>query len=79
VVPRQEEGWLRWILGLWELSDSHCCLIAGVAASAVHAVLDDFVAKGQAFGETKVKVLEEGRDTGEEADALDGAGFGLLE
>ena len=66
-------------MGLWELSDGHCCLIAGVAASAVYAVLDDFVAKGHAFGEMKVKVLEEGRDAGEEADALDAAGFGLLE
>jgi hypothetical protein len=79
VVPRQEEGLLRQTLGLWELSDGHCCLIAGVAASAVHAVLDDFVAEGQAFGEMKVKVLEEGWDAGEEADTFDAAGFGLLE
>ena len=45
----------------------------------MHAVLDDFVAEGQPFGETKVKVLEKGRDAGEEADALDAAGFSLLE
>ncbi len=79
MVLRQEEGLLRQTLGFWEVSYGHCDLVAGVAASAVHAVLGDFVAEGQAFGEMKVKVLEECWDAGEEADALDAAGFGLVE
>jgi hypothetical protein len=31
------------------------------------------------FGDAEVEVLEEGGDTSEEADALDAAGFGLIE
>jgi hypothetical protein len=79
VVLGQEEGLFRQTLGFWKLAYGHCDLVAGVAASAVHAVLDDFVAEGEAFGEMKVKVLEEGWDAGEETDALDAAGFGLVE
>jgi hypothetical protein len=78
VVPRQEEGRLRQVLGCWKLSDGHCDLVACVATSAMDAVLDDFVAEGQPLGDVELEVFEEGGNACEEADALDAVGFGLL-
>ncbi len=43
------------------------------------AVLGDLVPERQAFGDLEVKVLKEGRDAGEETDALDARGFSLVE
>ena len=62
-----------------ELADGHGDFVAGVAASTVYTVLQHFVAEGLTFGDAEVEVLEEGGDAGEETDALDSAGFGLIE
>jgi hypothetical protein len=64
---------------VWELSHCHSGFVAGVAPGAVDAVLDDFVAESLVFDDAKVKVVEEGWDPSKEADALDVAGFGLIE
>ena len=45
----------------------------------LRAVLCYFVAKDVAVGDAEVEVFEEVGDAGEEADALDAAGFGLIE
>ena len=43
------------------------------------AILQHFVGQGVTFGDAEVEVLEESGDAGEETDALDSAGFGLIE
>lgn len=63
----------------WKLADCHRDLVACVAADAVHAVFLHFIRQRAVFGDTEVEVLEEGGDPGEEADARDAAGFGLIE
>ena len=45
----------------------------------MHAVLHYLVAQGAMLDDAEVEVLEEGRNAGEEADALDAAGLGLVE
>ena len=67
--------------GAWrrEFADGHCNFVAGVAPGAVYTVLQHFVAEGLMFGDAEVEVLEECGNAGEETDALDSAGFGLIE
>ena len=62
-----------------EFADGHSDFVAGIAPGTVDAVLQHFVAESLMFGDAKVEVLEECRNAGEEADALDSAGFGLIE
>jgi hypothetical protein len=69
----------RHAADVWKLSDSHRGLVAGVAAGAVDAVFHYFVLQGLVFDGAEVKVVKEGRDAGEETDALDATGFGLIE
>ena len=45
----------------------------------MHAVFHYLVAQGAMVDDAEVEVIEEGGDAGEEADALDAAGFGLIE
>jgi|SRR5271170_4111566 len=45
----------------------------------MHAVFHYFVAQGAMVDDAEVEVIEEGGNAGEEADALDAAGFGLIE
>ena len=63
----------------WKLADCHRDLVTCVAADAVRAVFLHLVGQCAVFGDTEVEVFEEGRDSGEEADARDAAGFGLIE
>jgi hypothetical protein len=79
VLLRAQEVDGRHVFGQGEFADGHGDLIAGVAAGAADAVLENLVAEGAVFGEVKVEVLEERRDAGKEADAADAAGFGLVE
>jgi hypothetical protein len=76
VVLRPEDVF-RKIEGLGQFSDGHRDLVTGISASAVSAVFEDLVAKGESLCDAKVEVLEEGRDAGEETDTLDAFGFGL--
>jgi hypothetical protein len=46
---------------------------------AVNAVFEHLVAESESLGDVKVKVLEEGWDASEEADAWDAFGFSLAE
>jgi hypothetical protein len=62
-----------------ELSDGHGNFVAVVATRTVDAVFQGFVGQCLMFDEAKVEVFEEGRDAGEETDAFDAAGFGLIE
>jgi len=62
-----------------KFADDHGGFVAGVAPGTVHAVLQYFVAQGVAIGDAEVEVVEESGDAGEETDALDAAGFGLIE
>ena len=62
-----------------KFSDGHGDFIAGVATGAVDAVLFHFVWQRLTFNDAEVKVLEEGGNASEEADALDAADFGLIE
>jgi hypothetical protein len=79
VLLRAQEVDGRHVFGRGKFADGHGGLIAGVAASAADAVLENLVAEGAVFGEVKVEVLEEAGNAGEEADAADAAGFGLVE
>src|SRR5258708_1877916 len=72
VTPRQ-------VARCRELSDGHGGFVAGVAPGTVYTVLQHLVTEGLMVGDAEVKVLEEGGDAGEETDALDAAGFGLIE
>ena len=45
----------------------------------MYTVLQDLIAEGLTFGDAELEVLEEGGDAGEETDALDAAGLGLIE
>ena len=63
----------------WKRADCHRDLVACVAPDAVHAVSLHFIRQRAVFGDTEVEVFEEGGDPGEEADAWDAAGFGLIE
>jgi hypothetical protein len=60
-------------------ADGHGDFVAGVAPGTVNAVLQYFVREGLTFGDAEVEVLEESGDAGEETDALDAAGFSLIE
>ena len=62
-----------------EFADGHGDFVAGVSPGTVDAILQHFVGQGVTFGDAEVEVLEEGGDAGEEADALDAAGLGLIE
>jgi hypothetical protein len=79
VLAREKEGAAWKILGSGEFADDHGSLVAGVAAGAVLAVLQYLVAESLTLGGVEAEVLEKGRDAGEEADALDAIGFGLME
>src|ERR1700685_4260975 len=74
-----EEAARRQVVGCGELSDGHGDLVAGVAPGTAHAVLHYFVAEGLMIGDAEMKVLEEGGDAREEADAFDAVGFGSVE
>jgi hypothetical protein len=79
VVAGMEEA-IRWeVAGRGEFSDGHGDFVAGVAAGTVHAVFHYFVAQEVTVGDAEVEVFEEGGNASEEADALDAAGFGLIE
>ena len=62
-----------------EFADGHGDFVAGVAPRTVYTVLQHFVAQGPMFGDAEVEVLEESGDAGEETDACNAAGFGLIE
>lgn len=62
-----------------EFANRHSDFVAGVAPGTVDAVLQHFIAEGLMFGDAKIEVLEECRNAGEEADALDSTGFGSIE
>jgi hypothetical protein len=62
-----------------EFANRHSDFVAGVAPGTVDAVFQHFVAEGLMFGDAKIEVLEECRNAGEEADALDSTGFGSIE
>jgi hypothetical protein len=80
VLMREKEGAARKVLRRsGDFADGHGGFVAGVAAGAVQAVLQYLVAEGLTLGGVEAEVLEEGRDAGEEADALDAIGFGLME
>jgi hypothetical protein len=64
---------------LREFSDRHGDFVAGVASGAMYAIFHYFVAQGLMVYGVETEVLEECGDAGEEADAVDSAGFGLIE
>jgi hypothetical protein len=72
-ASRRPVAWCR------EFAEGHGDLVAGVAPGTVYTVLQHFVAESLMVGDAEVEVLEEGGDAGEETDALDSAGFGLIE
>src|SRR3977135_307289 len=61
-----------------EFADGHGDFVAGVSPGTVYTVLQHFVAQGPMFGDAEVEVLEESGDAGEETDACNAAGFGLI-
>ena len=62
-----------------EFSDGHSDFVACVAPGTANAVLCQFVLEGVTVGDAEVEVFEEGWDAGEETDALNSAGVGLIE
>src|SRR5258705_1862540 len=74
-----KEATSRHVSWCREFADGHGDFVAGVSPGTVYTVLQDFVAEGLMFGDAEVEVLEESGDAGEETDALDAAGLGLIE
>ena len=72
-ATRRHAAWCR------KFADGHGDFVAGVAPGTLEAVLQYFVGQRQTFGDAETEVLEEGWDASEETDALDTAGFGLIE
>ncbi len=79
MVLGANEAARRHSLRRWKFADGHGDLVAGFAPGTVHAVFRHLVAEDPVFGDAEVEVFEEGGDAREEADALDAAGFGLIE
>jgi hypothetical protein len=78
LVRRMEDATRRQGVGWGQLSDRHSDFVTGVAPGALDAVLGYFVAEGVTVSDSEVEVFEEGGGTGEETEALDAAGFGLI-
>jgi hypothetical protein len=78
-MTRMKEATRRHVAWRREFADGHGDFVAGAAPGTVDAVLQHFVGQRQTFGDAEAEVLEEGRDASEETDALDAAGFGLIE
>ncbi len=79
VMAGLEEATRRHVGWRGQFADGHGGLVAGVAPGTVRTVLRHFVAEDLTFGDAEVEVFEEGGDAGEETDAADAAGFGLIE